>query len=191
MSEVGVDRGIQRTIVVFARLAGGWLFRVWIATVVGTVVPIVLALAGIVDVTREFWWFLLGIGFLVLPLVGFHMIRVERDELEANLDPQRLFPRLGELIKDGTRIRNGGRIFLSDESVDRWVGEATAWTGKALAVLQEVAPGVAPNFETLEKVTAQLPAGYSPHNSKHLLHLRMLTQRIEYLKAQAAAYERR
>jgi len=181
-----VNKGIPRSFAVFRRLAGGWLFRIWIASVLGTVVPLGLALAGVDNVSREYWWTGLGIGFVILPLVGFHLVRIERDEFEAKLDPQRKYPKLGLLIKEGTKIRNAGRVFLSDQSVDKWVGEAKAWTDNALTVLQEVAPDAVPNFQTLEKVTAKLPDGYTPFNPKHELHLRMLTQRIEYLKAQAS-----
>ena len=170
-----VDKGIMRTIDAFYRLAGGWLFKVWIVAMLGGIVP---ALAG-----NEYWWIGLGIGVVILPIVGFHLVRIERDELAEKLDPGSISEVLDPLIAEGAKIRIDGKVFLSDASVDNWVeNSALEWTWRTHAILQEVIPKAAPNFKTLHNVIATLPAGYTPHNNRHRLHLRMLTQRTDYLK---------
>ena len=179
-----VDKGIMRTIDAFYRLAGGWLFRVWILTLLAGVIPLGLALGGVINPAKQFWWIGLALGFVILPLVGFHLVRIERDELIEKLDPKSLSEVLDPLIAEGAKIRIDGRAFLSDDSVDRWVEDsALEWTWRTHAILLEVVPKAAPNFYTLHTVTATLPAGYAPFNSKHALHLRMLTQRTDYLKS--------
>lgn len=178
-----VNNGIWRTISAFYYLAGGWLFRVWILTMLAGVIPLGLAVFGVTESEREFWWIALAFGYLILPLVGFHLVRIERDEFGEMLDPKSVSEVLDPLIAEGARIRIDGRVFLSKESVDKWVEEsALEWTWRTHAILQEIQPAAAPNFRTLHDVDAELPEGYEPFNYRHEIHLRMLTQRTNYLK---------
>lgn len=180
-----VDRSAWRSLVVFAEIAGKWWVSFWILALLSGTVSFSLTVTNIRQFSPSVWITLLILGLVVVPIVSFHFLRVERDKFKKLWDDKdhiiSILSELEDFRAKAAKLQIEGMRFPGEKELDDWLQRVEDWRKSTHEKIYMLHPAEAGNFTTLGLFTPELATGTEILNPKHQQALLNLVRRIHIL----------
>ncbi len=180
-----VDRSLGRSLDVFSKIAGKWLFGVWILTALAGFLSFALMITNIKQISPALWGTLIFVGFVVAPIAASHYLRIQRDEFKALWDSKAaeftILSQIEEARAEAVELNIEGMALSNEEHLTQWAEKVNTWRSSTYEKVSQLHPAEAGNFDKLGVFTVELARGTQLLNTEHERQLTMLVRRIRIL----------